>query len=194
VVYRKERGVYSLLDIDTKRANLTNLTNLTNFPNFPNFPNQTDIPSFVSPEDQKLGKVSFEGKNELTIPAQNLQGLQEKVSLVSKVSLINQVDIKSSDPNQTPSFPFDTKSDGTPDKTKEPSEEEEVVYLLMPQDRACENCKCEVWVIKKTDLGKRSGWGKCAKCGHISFLGDLSKGKVLDDKADVEFFLMDLPM
>jgi len=185
VVCKKERGVYSLLDTNTKRANLTNLTNLTNFPNFPNFSpnlsNQTDISSFVSTEDQRLGKVSSSDKNELTFLAQDFQGLQEKVSLVSKVSSVSQIDIKpfTSDlSGQTPTS-LDTQSDRTNDKTKEPREE--VVYLIMPEDRACERCGCKVWKVQKRNYRKRSGYGQCAKCGHISFIGDFNKGKVLDE-------------
>jgi DNA-binding transcriptional ArsR family regulator len=179
VVYRKERGVYSLLDIkDTKRANLTNLTNLTNFPNFPNFSPHSPL---VSPEDPKVSLVSFEGKNELTIPAQNLQGLQEKVSLVSKVSSVNQSNIRT--PTQTP------------DQTQTPTqrqEEEEVVFLLMPENEKCPRCNCEVWKVDKRSYEMGKGGGSCAKCGHISWFGNLSKGKILS-KADVEYFLAELP-
>jgi hypothetical protein len=92
-----------------------------------------------------------------------------------------------STPDQTPT-PFDTELGGTLDKTKEPEGEEEMVYLLMSEDRVCERCGCEVWKVQRRDYGKR-GWGRCAKCGHVSFLGNLSKGQVLS-KADVEYFFM----
>jgi muconolactone delta-isomerase len=182
VVFRKERGVYSLLDIkDTKRTNLTNLTNLTNFPNFPNFSPHSPL---VSPEDPKVSLVSFEGKNELTIPAQNLQGLQEKVSLVSKVSSVNQSNIRTPTPTQTP--------EGISLDTPTQRQEEEAVYLLMPENEKCPNCGCEVW---KTDLKTyeiNKGGAFCAKCGHISWFGNFAKGKVLESKADVEYFLAEL--
>jgi hypothetical protein len=136
-------------------------------------------PAFVSDVSDRV----------LTFLSQKNQGLGEFVSDVSSVSTnINCYSSNSTpDPNLTPTS-FDTKPD--PDKTKE-LEEGEVVYLLMPQEKACERCKCEVLVVRKRDYGKKAGYGQCAKCGHISFLGDLTKGRLLN-KADVEYFL-DLP-
>jgi hypothetical protein len=141
----------------------------------------------VSPEDPKVSLVSFEGKNELTIPAQNLQGLQEKVSLVSKVSSVNQSNIRTptptQPPDQTPSLPFgNTEPEGTLDKTKEPSEEEEEeeVLLLMPERDSCPICEGKVWKFEKRVYDKKVGVGQCVKCGHISWFGDLSKGAVID--------------
>jgi hypothetical protein len=194
VVFRKERGIYSLSDFNPKRANFTNFTNFLNFLNFINFPN---FLNFINSEDQKLGKVSSGDKNELTFLSQNLQGLQEKVKKVSKVSKVSQFDIKPSDltfdPNQT-STSFEIEPEGISDKTRETEGEEgegEVVYFLMPEGSECERCGFEVWKVRKSDLGKRVAYGKCAKCRHVSFLGDLSKGRILS-KADVEFFLMRL--
>jgi hypothetical protein len=48
-----------------------------------------------------------------------------------------------------------------------------------------------LWGVQKRDYGKRVGYGRCVKYGHVSFLGDLIKGRLLN-KADVEYFL-DLP-
>jgi DNA-binding transcriptional ArsR family regulator len=161
IVSKRERGIYSLLDINTKRTNLTNLPNLTNFTNL------TNLSPLVSPDEQKLGKVSSEDKNELTFLEQNLQGLEEKVSLVSKVSIISNNGEQPTDPDQ------------------------EEVYLLMPEGKACENCKCEIFKTQKRSFEyKKAAYGKCAKCGHITFLGNLSEAKVLN-KEDVEYFLMD---
>jgi len=172
IVFRKERGVYSLLN--TKRTNFTNFTNLTNFTNFPNF-------SPVDPEGQKLGKVSSGDKNELTFLSQNLQGLQEKVSLVSKVSSVIKNDIllptttQIQTQDQSPTSSLDAK---------EPQAEEEIL-LLMPERDSCPICEGKVWKFEKRIYDKKTGVGQCAKCGHISWFGDLSKGAVITKEEGV---------
>jgi hypothetical protein len=175
VVLRKERGVYSLLNTNTntKTTNLTNLTNLTNFPNFPNFSNQPAPTPLVSPEDPKVSLVSSEVKNELTSLSQDLQGLQEKVSLVSKVSNVIQSDLSSS--------------------TSDPDPSEEKVFLLMDENEKCPNCGETLWETDKALYKKGMGGARCLKCGHISwkkfFKADGSpKGREIT-KEDVDFLL-----
>jgi DNA-binding transcriptional ArsR family regulator len=183
VVYRKERGVYSLLDNikDTKRANLTNLTNLTNFPNFLTFSPHSPL---VSSGDPKVSLVSSGYENELTFSDQNLQALQEKVSLVRKVSSVNQNNIETSLPTPTPTQPQTQTPtfDPTFDEAKEPVEE--VVYLEMPSGWECERCKNEarIWVVDKKTYTLGKGVGRCPFCGHISWLGNLRKGRVLSEQ------------
>jgi len=193
VVFRKERGVYSLLD--TKRPNITNLTNLTNIPNIPNNPSQPAPSPLVSPKDPFVRFVRSEVKNDLTIPAQNLQGLQENVRFVRNVSNIIKSELSPSTPDPTPEpdpdLPFDTKPKGTPDRTSEPLEEG-TVYLLMPEENKCPICQCEVWKVAQVIYRIGRGVGICGRCGHMSWFGDFSKGKVLESKADVEYFLTDL--
>jgi len=181
VVFRKERGVYSFLDTkDTKRANLTNLTNLTNFPNFLTFSPHSPL---VSSEDPKVSLVSSGYKNELTFPDQNLQALQEKVSLVSKVSSVNQDNIGTPLPTPTP----------TPTQTPTQRQEEEAVILLMPENEKCPSCDWDVWEVPKVVYTKGTGVGRCLKCGHQSWFKFFKangepKGKLVS-KEDLPFLL-----
>jgi hypothetical protein len=183
LIERTQKGTYSLCknkNINTANStNSTNTTNSTNMLTLLTLLTPQTSPAFVSDVSDRV----------LTFLSQKNQGLGEFVSDVSTVSTnINCYSSHSTPDPDLPPIPFDTKSERTPDKTKEP---EEVVYLLMPKEKACERCKCEVWVVQKRDYGKRVDYGRCAKCGHVSFLGDLSKGRLLN-KTDVEYFL-DLP-
>jgi hypothetical protein len=153
VVYRRERGVYSLLYTKRERTNftnfpnLTNFTNLTNFPNFPNFPNQ--------PSQEKVSLVSSPFENELTFLGQNSQDLQGKVSKVSKVSSV------SSNESQ---------------KTPDVGEGEEYI-LIEVEDYPCPICQNKWWKFTKEvhKLGK--GTGSCYRCNHLSWFGNIKKVK-----------------
>jgi len=192
-VSKKERGVYSLLDtINTKGSNFSNLSNFSNFSNLGNFLCQP------SPIPQKVTSVTSWVKNEVTIPDQNLQGLQEKVTKVTKVTNVSsfiQTPTPDPDPDPEPTpdpdLPFDTKPKGTPDRANEPLEEG-TVYLLMPEEDKCPVCECEVWKVARVVYMLRRGVGICARCGHMSWFGDFGKGRVLESKADVEYFLAEL--
>jgi hypothetical protein len=59
---------------------------------------------------------------------------------------------------------------------------EEEFLLLMPQKDACPICESEVWRIERGIYNKRAGVGQCAKCGHISWFGDFSKGTVVTEE------------
>jgi hypothetical protein len=162
VVCKRERGVYSLLYLDTKRANLTNLPNLTNLTNL------TNLSPLVSPDEQKLGKVSSEDKNELTFLEQNLQGLEEKVSSVSKVSIISKNGEQPTDPN--------------------PNQEEEKIYLWLPE-APCINCNWDVWRVEKEVYKRKKGIATCVKCQHQEWIPDFFRGTVLTEE-DLQAFLL----
>jgi hypothetical protein len=51
-----------------------------------------------------------------------------------------------------------------------------------------------VWKVDKRTYEIGKGGGSCAKCGHISWFGNFAKGKVLESKAEVEYFLAELPL
>jgi DNA-binding transcriptional ArsR family regulator len=199
VVFRKERGVYSLLD--TKTTNITNITNKPNIPNIPNIPAPSPL---VSPEDPFVRFVRSEVKNDLTIPDQNLQGLQGNVRFVRNVSNVIKSDLSPStptptseptpNPNPDPDLPFDAKPKGTPDRTSEPSEEE-VIYILMPENEKCPICGWDVWATDRATYKMGRGGARCLKCGHVSwfkFFGadGKPKGQIVG-KEDLPFLLYD---
>jgi hypothetical protein len=196
VIGKSKRGCYFVSDKKQK----ANFPNLTNFPNFPNFPNLANFPNLTNLTNH--AKVSQKLVDLPNLQSLENSGLEGKVSKVSKVSRTfyptpNQptptpTQTPTQTQTQTPSLSFgNTKPEGTLDKTKE---EEEAVYLLMPENEKCPICGCEVWKTDPKTYEINKGGAFCAKCGHISWFGNLSKGKVLESKADVEYFLAELPL
>jgi hypothetical protein len=62
----------------------------------------------------------------------------------------------------------------------------------MPENEKCPRCGCEVWKVDKRNYEMGKGGGSCARCGHISWFGDFSKGELLESEAEVEFWILDL--
>ena len=181
LIERSQRGTYSLCKSikSTNNANNANnanmLTTLTNQPQ-PSF--VSDVPSFVSDVSDTTNKV-------LTFLDKKNQGFGEFVSDVSDVS-----DVINCYPTPTPTQTPEGISLDTPTQRQE----EEAVFLLMPENEKCPRCGCEVW---KTDLKTyeiNKGGAFCAKCGHISWFGNFRKGKVLESKAELDFWLEDFSL
>jgi hypothetical protein len=135
-----------------------------NFPNFPNLTNLTNFPNLAN-VSEKLACLP-------NLRSLENSGLEAKVSKVSKVSSTLE-----------PTF-LDTL-------TQRQGDQEEVVYVLMPESEKCPICGCEVWRVERRIYAMGKGGGTCARCDHVSWFGDFKKGQVLEGEAEVEFWLMD---
>jgi KaiC/GvpD/RAD55 family RecA-like ATPase len=182
VVQRKERGIYSLLHIEEK-GNLTNFTNLTNLGNFGNLPNFSNLTNFTNHANHAtpptpapsplVSKVTSTPKMEVTFSEQNFQGLQEKVTKVSKVTSVSD------------------EVEGTPSTSTSTSTE--AVYLLMDESERCINCGENIFETDKASYMRGHGGVKCLKCQHVAWMKFIKadgtpKGRQIT-KADVDFLL-----
>jgi hypothetical protein len=162
IVSRTKRGHY-FVSIKKQTGNFGNLGNFSNFSNLGN-----------------LGKVTQSYRK---LPeASNLQSL-ENSGLEAKVTKVTEV-TKTFEPT-----PLNTP---TPIPNQTPDQTDEEVFLLMPENEKCPRCGCEVWKVDKRNYEMGKGGGSCARCGHISWFGDFSKGELLESEAEVEFWILDL--
>jgi predicted transcriptional regulator len=173
LIERSQRGTYSFCKSIKSANNANNANNANMLTMLTNQPQ----PSFVS-------FVSDTPNKPLTILSKENQGFGDFVSDVSDVSDVN-INCYSthSTPDLTPTQP------PTPTQREE-DQEEEVIYLLMPEQDKCSICGCEVYQVEKRIYEKGMGVGSCARCGHVSLFGDFGKGRVLEP-AGVEFWLTD---
>jgi replicative DNA helicase len=197
VVSRTKRGCY-LVSIKKQKTDFPDFSDLTYFSDFSDFSDLADLADLALESKDKSQEKSDRDPDFRSLENSGLEGKVRKVSQVSHTFATptptpNQTPDPTSEPTpvQTPDLPFDAKPKGTPDRTSEPSEEE-VLYILMPEENKCPICQCEVWKVAGVVYAMRRGVGVCARCGHISWFGNFSKGKVLESKADVEYFLADL--
>ncbi|MCC6026501.1 MAG: AAA family ATPase [Caldimicrobium sp.] len=215
ILSKKQRGVYSFLNTIKKGnlgsfgnlGNLGNFGTLGNFGNFGtlgNFGNLGTLGTLGSQTTQKVTKVTSdtsEVKIEVTIPTQILQTLPEKVTLVTKVTNVSPFSPSIQTP--TPELPDQTSNEidqqineiDQENKTEnEPPEE--VVYILMPEDKKCPTCNWIIWEVNKTIYKIGKGVAKCLKCGHVSWFKFFEtdgkpKGQIVN-KEDLPFLLYNI--